>query len=137
MWYHGAEMVFRGDECVSAKPEMPPITDEAGVVNWFLQYDETNKDLRSRFPIMMDNTREEILHTLQTYPDADSLLAHLKEVSGFYLDLLRPQAELREKQKGPLPDETEEEAVKIVVLESVVGAKIRILRYFLSERYGI
>lgn len=119
------------------KPEMPPIDDEAGVVSWFLEHDETNSDLRTRFPTMIDNTREEILHTLRAYPDGQSLLAHLQEVGSFYLELLRPQAQLREKQRGPLPGETEEDAVKIVVLEAVVGAKIRILRYFLSERYGV
>ena len=34
----------------SQRPPIPPVTDEAGVVNWFLLYDEKIADFRRNFP---------------------------------------------------------------------------------------
>ena len=122
----------------SRRPPIPPVTDEAGVVNWFLLYDEKIADFRRNFPSKINEARHEFIADLQQNgTTAVSLKTQLQKISTFYSEVVLPQAGLRTQHGGPLPNETREDYREVMFLEAALAAKMRIFGYVLLKKYGI
>ncbi len=120
------------------KRDIPDVTDEAGVVEWFLQHDDMIGDRRRRFPYRVEAAKQEILADLKDNSvTASSLQTRITEINSFYSSRLLPAAAARWERRGPLPDESRDDYAELMFLEWAVAAKLRILGYFLLKKFGI
>ena len=119
------------------KPKMPPISDEPGVVDWFLKHDDLLKDIRKKFSSqeMWALTQDHLLD-LKNFPDGDSLSQHLQDLSRKYDKILPLAAEVH-KRGGASSDDQREIFAKVLLNEAILASKLRILGYILKTKYGI
>jgi hypothetical protein len=119
-------------------PTMPPITDDAGIVDWFLRHDDAISDLRRNFPSRVEEARREFIADLKRNGSTGPLLkAQLAKVSKFYSEVVLPGAAERQQRGGPILGETRQEYLDVMFLEAALAAKMRIFGYILVNRYGI
>lgn len=112
-----------------SKPYIPPINDEGGVVEWFLQYDDKIADFRTNFPGSLEMLRTETLGILQQHQGGPALQRRVRELSDEYTATLGRVASQVDGGETP-PDEE-------LMTESAIAAKIRILGYFLLRKHNI
>lgn len=117
-------------------PPTPPISSPGKVIDWFLQYDSKISDYGRNYPEGLTDLKADILADLASSSDSTSLKARLDSLIVQYDEVL-PQAAARYEGGGPIGGESHEEYTRIMHEEAYVAAKIRILRYFLQEKYGI
>lgn len=113
---------------------IPSIDDANGVIEWFLKYDDV-RNFKRLFPAKVDSLKEDILLDMSKHNDATSLEKFINEAMEFWEHTVFPQAFLR--KDGPVESESEQERIEIIAMESFLSAKLRILGYFLSKKYGI
>lgn len=116
-----------------SKPPVPSVEDEGAVVRWFLEHDDQLADVRTNYEKLLENIEQEVLVDLRDFTDADSLRAHFTKVREAYGEKFLPwAAELRER--GGSYDEAAE---TVFFAEALAATKLRILGYFLKERYDL
>lgn len=114
------------------KPPIPPIHDEEGVVDWFLQFDDKIRDLRSNFPSLLPIVRNEVLLALHQHGSPSALQHYVKSLGDRYSEVL-----VRLTHQQVRDDVGLEERRQALQEEAAVAAKMRILGYFLLRKYGI
>lgn len=117
---------------VTYRPSIPPITIESAVINWFLNHDKHLNGLRANFPDQVAAVAADIQKVLNDAADGRSLHATVTNISEFFVEYT--PAEIALYQRGaPFSDDE----WKFLFTCELAGAKMRILGYFLKEKYGI
>lgn len=116
----------------SGRPPVPPITNEGAVINWFLEHDKHLNGLRANFPDRIAAVATDIQGVLNETSSGRSLHATVGNISKFFTNFT-PQEVALYQRGAPFSDD---EWSFLFVCE-LAGAKLRILGYFVKEKYGI
>ena len=116
----------------SARPPVPPITDEGAVINWFIEHDKHLNGLRSNFPDRIAAVAIDIQGVLNETSSGQSLRATVAKISTFFTNFT-PQEIALYQRGAPFSDDE----WSFLFTCELAGAKMRILGYFLEKKYGI
>jgi len=123
-------------EALGTPPPIPPISKPGQVVDWFLRYDSKISDYRLNYPEGLPDLKADILTDLESSNDAATLEARFDSTMAQYDEVLA-QASARYEVGGPVGGESQEDYAEIMHAQAYLSAKIRVLGYFLLNKYGI
>ncbi len=106
----------------SKKPSIPPITDEEGVIDWMLKYDDKLEEDRKKLTHEgMKAVKHEVLTVLKNSTDSESLKKDVENKSNFYFTILLPHLAQTAEAGGPVPDD-EDEYCKVLNHEAILDS---------------
>ena len=111
-------------------PPVPPITDASAVVQWFVRYDPKLSHIRRYYASSIPTLQTVVLNDLTVHDSPFKLKAHIDALTSELIQLTQTRVNLAEP--SPSNDLLQKQET-----EALLGARLRILGYFLLKKYGI